>query len=114
MLAAAEDVLTADGFDEFTMTAVAERAGVSVGAIYRRVGGKEQLLAAVKDRLLSQLEEDLAERLHSADLSLDGPLLARGDSDAAIRPSAQRHGHRLSTYSGWPRKMTGQPAAGTS
>jgi AcrR family transcriptional regulator len=36
MLAAAEDVLTADGFDEFTMTAVAERAGVSVGAIYRR------------------------------------------------------------------------------
>jgi AcrR family transcriptional regulator len=96
MLAVAEDVLTADGFDEFTMTAVAERAGVSVGAIYRRVGGKEQLLAAVKDRLLSQLEEDLAERLHSADLSLDRPLLARGHSDAAIRPSAQRHGHRLS------------------
>jgi AcrR family transcriptional regulator len=78
MLAVAEDVLTADGFDEFTMTAVAERAGVSVGAIYRRVGGKEQLLAAV------------------------------------IRPSAQRHGHRLSTYSGWPRKMAVQPAAGTS
>jgi AcrR family transcriptional regulator len=72
VLAAAEDVLAADGFDEFTMTAVAERAGVSVGAIYRRFEGREQLLAAVKDRLLSRLEEDLAERLSSADPSLEG------------------------------------------
>jgi AcrR family transcriptional regulator len=72
VLAAAEDVLAADGFDEFTMTAVAERAGVSVGAIYRRFDGREQLLAAVKDRLLSRLEEDLAERLSTADSSLEG------------------------------------------
>ena len=70
VLAAAEEVLAADGFDEFTMTAVAERAGVSVGAIYRRFDSKEQLLAAVKDRLLSRLEEDLAERLSTADPSL--------------------------------------------
>jgi AcrR family transcriptional regulator len=72
VLAAAENVLAADGFDEFTMTAVAERAGVSVGAIYRRFDGREQLLAAVKDRLLSRLEEDLAERLGTADPSLEG------------------------------------------
>jgi AcrR family transcriptional regulator len=72
VLTAAEDVLAADGFDDFTMTAVAARAGVSVGAIYRRFDGKEQLLTAVKDRLLSQLEEDLAERLRTADPSLDG------------------------------------------
>src|SRR5579875_474150 len=72
VLAAAQDVLAADGFDEFTMTAVAERAGVSVGAIYRRFDGREQLLAAVKDRLLGQLEEDLAGRLRTADPSLEG------------------------------------------
>ena len=72
ILAAAQDVLAADGFDEFTMTAVAERAGVSVGAIYRRCDGREQLLAAVKDRLLGQLEEDLAGRLRTADPSLEG------------------------------------------
>lgn len=72
VLAAAEEVLAADGFDEFTMTAVAERAGVSVGAIYRRFDGKEQLLAAVKDRLLSQLEKDLGERLRTAEPSLPG------------------------------------------
>ena len=72
VLAAAEEVLAADGFDEFTMTAVAKRAGVSVGAIYRRFDGKEQLLAAVKDRLLTRLEENLAERLTAADPSLEG------------------------------------------
>jgi AcrR family transcriptional regulator len=71
VLAAAEAVLAAEGFDDFTMTAVAERAGVSVGAIYRRFDGKEQLLAAVKDLLLSQLEEDLAECLRAADPSLE-------------------------------------------
>jgi AcrR family transcriptional regulator len=76
VLAAAEDVLAADGFDAFTMTAVAERADVSVGAIYRRFDGKEQLLAAVKDRLLSQLEADLAQRLHAADPSLAGVVRA--------------------------------------
>jgi AcrR family transcriptional regulator len=87
VLAAAEDVLAADGFDEFTMTAVAERAGVSVGAIYRRFDGREQLLAAVKDRLLSQLEEDLAGRLRTADPSLEGVVsafaTAIGDAFAA-------------------------------
>ena len=72
VLTAAEDVLAAEGFDDFTMTAVAERAGVSVGAIYRRFDGKEQLLAAVKDRLLTQLEEDLAEQLRTAAPSLEG------------------------------------------
>jgi AcrR family transcriptional regulator len=71
VLTAAQDVLAADGFDDFTMTAVAARAGVSVGAIYRRFDGKEQLLTAVKDRLLTQLEEDLAERLRTAGPSLE-------------------------------------------
>ena len=76
VLAAAEEVLAADGFDEFTIAAVAERAGVSVGAIYRRFEGKEQLLAAVKDRFLGQLEADLARRLCTADPSLTGVVYA--------------------------------------
>ncbi len=91
VLAAAEDVLAANGFDEFTMTAVADRAGVSVGAIYRRFDGKEQLLAAVKDRLLSHLEEDLAERLRTADPSLEGVVAefatAIADAFAASGPA---------------------------
>lgn len=66
ILAAAEDVLADTGIDDFTMAVVAERAGMSVGAIYRRFEGKEQLLNAVKDRMLSRLEDDLAGALDAA------------------------------------------------
>lgn len=76
VLNAAEQVLEADGVDAFTMAAVAEQAGTSIGAIYRRFAGKEQLLAAVKDRLLSKLEADLAEELRNAHASLDGVIRA--------------------------------------
>jgi AcrR family transcriptional regulator len=70
ILAAAELVLAADGTDDFTMATVAERAGVSVGAVYRRFTGKEQLLAAVKDRLLNQLESEIAEALAASQARL--------------------------------------------
>lgn len=66
VLASAEHVLIAEGLDNFTMAAVAERAGVSIGAVYRRFSGKEQLLDAVKDRMLTHLEEQLAEALREA------------------------------------------------
>jgi AcrR family transcriptional regulator len=69
VLGAAEDVLALDGLDGFTIAAVAERAGVSVGGLYRRFTGKEQLLAAVKDRLLTRLETRLSEALASARLA---------------------------------------------
>ncbi|WP_245761061.1 TetR/AcrR family transcriptional regulator [Saccharopolyspora shandongensis] len=76
VLAAAEHVLATGGIEEFTVAAVAERAGVSVGAIYRRFTGKEQLLHAVKDRLLGQLETGVAEALRSAESRLDGVIAA--------------------------------------
>ncbi|MGK3202376.1 TetR/AcrR family transcriptional regulator [Amycolatopsis sp. MEPSY49] len=66
VLAAAEHVLAERGVDEFTVGAVAERAGLSVGAIYRRFSGKDQLLYAVKDELLGQLEAGVGEALRSA------------------------------------------------
>jgi AcrR family transcriptional regulator len=72
LLTSAEHVLSTGGIDDFTVTAVAERAGVSVGAIYRRFSGKEQLLEAVKDQLLEQLESAVAEALRSANPGLRG------------------------------------------
>ncbi|MEV4148225.1 helix-turn-helix domain-containing protein [Amycolatopsis sp. NPDC049691] len=63
VLAAAEYVLAHHGHEEFTIGAVAERAGLSVGAIYRRFAGKDQLLYAVKDQLLTRLETNVAEAL---------------------------------------------------
>lgn len=65
MLEAAEQELVATGSDDLTMAAVAERAGMSVGAIYRRFEGKEQLVEAVKDRLLTRVEDDIATALGS-------------------------------------------------
>jgi AcrR family transcriptional regulator len=67
VLTAAEQVLASGGSDELTMAAVAERAGVSVGSIYSRFAGKDQLLVAVKDRLLTRMEEDLARALGATD-----------------------------------------------
>jgi AcrR family transcriptional regulator len=63
VLASAEHVLVTEGLDNFTMAGVAEHAGVSIGAVYRRFSGKEQLLDAIKDRMLTQVEEQLAEAI---------------------------------------------------
>jgi AcrR family transcriptional regulator len=71
ILVAAEQTLATSGLDNFTMAAVAERAEVSVGALYRRFSGKEPLLNAVKDRMLTELEDNLG-----AALAVAGPGLA--------------------------------------
>ncbi|MFJ7217958.1 TetR/AcrR family transcriptional regulator [Amycolatopsis sp. NPDC098790] len=66
VLAAAEHVLAHRGIEEFTVGAVAEQAELSVGAIYRRFSGKDQLLHAVKDQLLTQLETNVGEVLRTS------------------------------------------------
>ncbi|MBN9747030.1 TetR/AcrR family transcriptional regulator [Amycolatopsis sp. A1MSW2902] len=66
LLTAAEQVLAEQGLESFTVAAVASQAGMSVGTIYRRFDGKEQLLHAVKDRLLTQLETSVRDALRSA------------------------------------------------
>lgn len=53
---AAETVLSRDGWEQFTMKAVAEEAGASVGGIYRRFANKEQLLRAIKDNVLTRAD----------------------------------------------------------
>lgn len=70
VLASAEHVLASGGMDEFTLAAVAEQAGMSVGAIYRRFSGKDQLLYAVKDQLLGRLEACVGEALCSSTAEL--------------------------------------------
>ncbi|WP_241778658.1 MULTISPECIES: TetR/AcrR family transcriptional regulator [unclassified Streptomyces] len=72
VLRAAEDIASSSGLEEMTMTGVAERAGVAVGSIYRRFEGKEQLIAALTERMLERREEYVAERLRTAEPSLAG------------------------------------------
>lgn len=56
ILRAAENVLGRDGWEAFTMKAVAEEADASVGGIYRRFVNKEQLLRAIKDNVLNRAD----------------------------------------------------------
>lgn len=53
------------------MVAVAERAGVSVGSIYRRFEGRDQLLAVLKERMLSDLEARIVAAVDAAPKNLD-------------------------------------------
>ncbi|MFE6365797.1 TetR/AcrR family transcriptional regulator [Streptomyces sp. NPDC057806] len=72
ILRAAEELASEAGLEELTIAGVAERAGVSVGSIYRRFEGKEQLITALADRMLEQREEDVRHQLRTAEASLSG------------------------------------------
>ncbi|MFD9959783.1 TetR/AcrR family transcriptional regulator [Amycolatopsis sp. NPDC059020] len=63
LLAATEDLLIEGGADAVTMGAVAARAEVSVGTVYRRFENRELLLRAVKDRMLARFGDRLTARL---------------------------------------------------
>jgi AcrR family transcriptional regulator len=96
-------VLSAHGVEEFTVAAVAEHAGMSVGTIYRRFTSKEQLIKAVKDQLLEQLEADVAEALRSATPTLEGSI------GAFAREMARTFARHSRTF---PELLSGQPAEG--
>jgi AcrR family transcriptional regulator len=62
VLKAAEELLAERGYEGFTMTEVAKRAGISVGSVYGRFEGREALIYAVHARVnerLSAIEVDL-------------------------------------------------------
>lgn len=80
VLQAAEEIASSAGLDEMAITAVAERAGVSVGTIYRRFEGKEQLVNALTERMLERREQYVAGRLRTAEPSLGGVLHAFADA----------------------------------
>ncbi len=63
---AAEEILAEQGFEDFTITAVAERSKTSVGAVYRRFDSKEKLVAALKDRILTRIESEVGNAIRMA------------------------------------------------
>ncbi|WP_103341462.1 TetR/AcrR family transcriptional regulator [Amycolatopsis sp. CA-126428] len=91
ILTAAETVWTRDGPGGFTMAAISEESGISIGGLYSRFNGKHGLVLAVKDRLLTRLEQDAAERLHDHGKGLDHTVrelvtfLAQADLSAVAR-----------------------------
>jgi AcrR family transcriptional regulator len=59
ILDAAEVMLVADGLATARIDAIAARAGVSVGTLYNHFADREALIAAVMDRNLETMLEDL-------------------------------------------------------
>lgn len=71
---AAQEILSEQGIDGFTIQAVASRAGVSVGGVYRRFADKQELLRALKDRVLARLEDSVAAQMAKAPSGLENVL----------------------------------------
>ena len=104
VLEAAFQVLTAEGFDGLTTTAVAERAGVSVGTLYQYVPDKAALVGAVVEAYLAREEDALRAALAEGEHLPLGDLLDRlvdaffgihaeaTDRSAAILTGAERVG----------------------
>ncbi|HEX6746860.1 MAG TPA: TetR/AcrR family transcriptional regulator [Longimicrobium sp.] len=57
LLDAAEAVLAEGGLDAATVPGIAQRAGLSVGAVYRRFADKDALLRAVYFRMFERMRE---------------------------------------------------------
>lgn len=118
VLAAARDLLARNGYDGFTLLEVSQQAQVSIGSIYGRVTGKEDLIRLVHAAVVADLaaEEDaLLTSLHdAADMSvlltafLSGfgdllrrygpslrPLMLRANSDRLIGEAGVQAYHRF-------------------
>src|SRR5271166_5975676 len=56
ILAAAEEIVAADGVDAVTTRAIAERAGVATPSLYRFFEDRDAILDALLEQMLAELE----------------------------------------------------------
>lgn len=66
ILDACADLLDEVGYDELSTRAVAVRAGVPIGSVYRFFGNKRQMVDALAQRNLERYSERVTERLKDA------------------------------------------------
>ena len=66
ILDACADLLDEVGYDDLSTRAVALRAGVPIGSVYRFFGNKRQMADALAQRNLERFTEQVTERLKSA------------------------------------------------
>ncbi|WP_033330062.1 helix-turn-helix domain-containing protein, partial [Streptomyces yerevanensis] len=73
-----------------TVAAVAERAGMAVGSIYRRFGDKEGLLLAIQHAFTETLQAEITERMSVERLRiLRDPAVAIAEAVGAITDAFQ-------------------------
>ncbi|MFF3939415.1 TetR family transcriptional regulator [Streptomyces phaeofaciens] len=66
ILDACADLLDEVGYDDLSTRAVAQRAGVPIGSVYRFFGNKRQMADALAQRNLERYSERVTERLANA------------------------------------------------
>lgn len=62
ILDAGTALLEEGGTEALTIAAVAARAGVSVGSVYRRFGGKDRLVAGLQHAMIDEFRADIIHR----------------------------------------------------
>lgn len=62
ILEAGTALLEEGGTEALTIAAVAARAGVSVGSVYRRFGGKDRLIAGLQHAMIEEFRADIIRR----------------------------------------------------
>jgi AcrR family transcriptional regulator len=70
ILQAAEDLFYEKGFDATSVDAIAERAGITGGAIYRYFAGKDEILGVLFDHVIDAALEQLPPLSHDPDQDL--------------------------------------------
>ncbi|MFK0159936.1 TetR/AcrR family transcriptional regulator [Streptomyces sp. NPDC090493] len=92
ILKAGYALLEEGGVDALTVAAVAERAGMAVGSIYRRFGDKEGLLLAIQHAFTENLQAEITERMSLERLRLlRDPAVAIAEAVGAITDAFQSH-----------------------
>ncbi|WP_086565250.1 TetR/AcrR family transcriptional regulator [Streptomyces africanus] len=66
ILDACADLLDEVGYDDLSTRAVAQRAGVPIGSVYRFFGNKRQMVDALAQRNLERYSERVTQRLRTA------------------------------------------------
>ncbi|MFL5995959.1 MAG: TetR/AcrR family transcriptional regulator [Streptomyces sp.] len=85
-------LLEEGGVDALTVAAVAERAGMAVGSIYRRFGDKEGLLLAIQHAFTDNLQAEITERMSVERLRiLRDPAVAIAEAVGALTDAFQAH-----------------------
>jgi AcrR family transcriptional regulator len=93
ILDAAEEVLEEKSFGEATLAEIMERAGVTVGAFYRRFPDKDALLHLLDNRLFAELHEIAQSLLGDARWNgATAPQIVHGLADTAVHLYRERRG----------------------
>jgi AcrR family transcriptional regulator len=71
IITAAELILRRDGFAGFSIAAIAEVSGVSIGGIYARVKGKPELYQLLKDSATERLTKKVKSKVANANRTVD-------------------------------------------